>query len=251
MADNGWLQDLLGKVSKEDQVKLKILHNAVLQTMKAYRDDPTTVRRRDWETAEKALADQRERLEAQLAEAAADQQEWPDSFPSLRAVEAYLRAQGYQVSKSTVANHVKEGLLRRRKGKFPRKSVERYAEVNLARAESGLVSGEERNVKLQERKLKAEIRLKEEQARKAIMENEILEGKYILRADHERNIAAACGVLESGLKYFFRLKSQEIIDLVGGDQAHAPRLYQYLCEQLDVELNKFARAGEVEVEVKG
>ena len=174
----------------------------------------------------------------------------PDHFTSLRAVESYLRGQGYQVGKSTIGNHVKAGLLKRIAGKFKRPSVDRYAEINLISADTGMVAAEEKNVKLQERKLKAEIRLKEEQASKAARENEILDGKYILRSDHEREIAAACGVLEASLKYFYRLKAADIIDLVGGDQSHSSRLHQWLCEQLDIELNKLARLGEVEIEVR-
>lgn len=247
------IKNLIARLPEEKQLDLKILANVALSAKKACAAKPTNANRKAWKEADEALAEECTRLEGELRKKAVEQDEGslPEHLSSVRAVADYLRGRGYKVGKSTIANHVKVGLLKRQAGKFARNSVDRYAQVNIVSADTGLVATEEKNVKLQERKLKAEIKLKEEHLRKAIRENEILEGKYISRIDHEREIAAACGVLESALKYFYRTSAPEIVDLVGGDQAKAADLQRWLISRLDIELNRFAKTAKIEVEIVG
>jgi len=175
-------------------------------------------------------------------------------FRNMRQVEAYLKAQGYKGSRSTISKHKRQGKIKKVNGRYSKESVDKYARTFL-QVEGGIegrIALPEDDLDmagLQEQKLRAEIAIKRAQAKKAELQNEILLGKYIKRSDHERSIAAACGVLEAGLKHFFKLRAQDMIELVNGDLAETTALVVYLCEHLDLELTKFAKMAPVEVEI--
>ncbi len=170
-------------------------------------------------------------------------------FKTQKDILAYLQAGGYKISRSHLSRHIKSGKLRQKKGMFPQPAVDRYAELELVDSETGKgLSGRQAD-KLQERKLRAEIKKLEEQALRAKIEREALEGRYIERTDHELHMAMAASVLESNLKYFYSLRAPEIISLVGGSHAKAGELIAYLKDHLDKQLARFARAKKYDIEV--
>lgn len=235
------IKQLLKESSPEDSIRLKILYNAVVQNMRTYSQDPTEVNRRNWDAAEKALMDEKGRLEMALDDA--------QGFETQKEVLAHLHQLGYKISRSRLSRDIQARKLRKKDGIFSVGKIKRYAELELVETDSGKGLSDRRAEKLQERKIRAEIKKLEEQALRAKIEREAIEGRYIERVDHELHMALAASVLESGLKYFYSLRAQEIIDLVGGSPARAGDLTAYLKQQLDKQLAIFARSRKYEIEV--
>jgi len=245
--NNSRLTKLLTALPEDKQLDLKIHANVATTAKKEVAASPTNKNRKAWKDAETALTAECERLEAWLNEQKdADQ---PDQFSTIIQATKYLKDQGYKICKTVLADSVKNGLIPRYNGKFDRKTLDLYAENNLKIIETGLTHGDHKKINLQERKLRAEIKIKEAQALKAEKENDILDGKYILKTDHNLEIAAAIGVLESSLKHGYRINVSDFIDCVEGEQKHGDALHRLLCDTLDDEFNKMAKMGAVRVKI--
>jgi len=173
-----------------------------------------------------------------------------NGFSTIKKATKYLQNCGYKISESNFNIHTRSGFIKRIGGIFLKDDLDGYAKNNLKLLDSGLSESTEGKINLQERKLRAEIKIKEAQALKAEKENKILDGKYILKTDHNLEIAAAIGVLEAALKHGYRINGSEIIRCVEGDQKLADALYVLLCDQLDEEFNKMAGMGTVRVKIK-
>jgi hypothetical protein len=172
------------------------------------------------------------------------------SFATQKLVLEYLVGRGLRCSRSQLSRDVKAGKLRVRDGVYQQASVDRYAERYLNDKGSGRGKAGEKLDRLQERKLVAEIELAEERAKKARLEREVSEGRYIERVDFELHMAMAAGALESGLKYFFKMRAGDLVEAVAGDQGRAGELVTLLHDGLDQQLAIFARPREIEVEIE-
>lgn len=172
------------------------------------------------------------------------------TFKTKAAVHRWLEENGWMISKTHFYDHCKDGLLRPSKtdGKYHLKAVKKYALLHVKKAETG----ERENDALtrqQEEERTLDIELKRLKKENAAWELGAKERKYMLTSDHIRHMAAAALALEQGLKHFFRLKSEEIVDLVEGDQKHSAALVRFLVAQLNLELTKFAKPMEFDIEL--
>jgi len=223
-----------------------LYHNAVFSTMRSYNQEPTAANKRNLDVAMDALDELTGRILAGTGAAAED----PAVFATQQEVLAYLQRKGYKVAKSALSNHVRARLLRKKTDGFHRRDVDRYAELQLKQTASGLDAAETRTADLQERKLKAEIKKLEEQAKKAVLEREVMEGKLIARDEVELELAGRAVALEAGFDHLVYSRAAEMVDLVGGDQAKADRLIAVLLEAKNEWLNQYAGTEEFVVELK-
>ena len=222
-----------------------VLYNAAVNTMRTYNTEPTTAHKRNWDTARMSLEELTTRI---MAEAAA--QALPEVFATQQEVLSYLEQAGYRIKKSALSNHVRSRLLAKKADGFRRKDVDRYAELHLRDAASDQTSKDKRAVALQERKMLAEIKKTEEQAIKAKIEREMLEGKLIDRNDVELELAGRAVVLEAGFDHMVYTRAAEWIELVGGEQSRVDRLIASLLACKDEWLNQYASHEEFSVILK-
>lgn len=191
-------------------------------------------------------------VEAQLAalrarigggEASAGADPAARTFKNLNQAAAWLREQGWKISDSTIYNHHTRNLINpRADGLYHEADLLRYAQNTLKRKDG---AGSEKLEALQERKALAEIERAEVQAAKMRLQQEILEGKYITKEQHEREMAARARLLKADVLNFGRLYVEDLIHLVGGDPAQAPEALAIFERQAEQWLNRYAVQGEI------
>lgn len=104
-----------------------------------------------------------------------------NEFRNLKEVAAFLRAEGWKISQSTVYEHGKHGMIRKdRTGVYLRSAVLRYAGAFLATQETGQKQELE---DLQRRKVRIEIEQNEENLKLVRLKREREEGNQIPRHD--------------------------------------------------------------------
>ncbi len=177
----------------------------------------------------------------------------PDSFAELADVLDYLTRTGWQVARSTLFNHQKEGKIRKdtkkgnHPGRFPLEKVEKYAKKYLKRSDgTNLLDNLGR---LQERKLIAEVREREAKAKKAEMEVLADEKKLIPREDMERELVARALVLDSSFRHMIKTGVPEWIELAGGDPVKEGQVMDEILAALDRVMNDFASTSDFVVEL--
>lgn len=161
------------------------------------------------------------------------------------AVWKHLNSEGYKIGKSAVYDHAKAGKLRPNAGgDYTEKEIRAYVELAGLKKKAA----DEKPSDLQARKAEAEVSRLESQAAMFRHKREVAEGKYIERAQHERDLADRARILKASLTNFFRTHVDDIISLAGGDEAAAPRVLSFCEDRLETWLDAYARAGEITME---
>ncbi len=236
--DQEKIKRLLDVADQQDQIKLKVLHNAVVKCIKDYQTESTSARLNDWQKAEGAL-------EAFVTELCGKHFQDEDTLSNILAVVDHLSAQGWKVKKSAVYNHRKEGKIRPQPdGSFRIVDVERYAETYLRRkdgSESGKLD------KLQQEKLVAEIEKTKAQTEHWVNRARASSTAFIPKERHERDLARRAAVFRSDLETFARSEASDIVSLVVGDAGKIPELVGWLLGRFDVFLASYSEEREFTV----
>jgi hypothetical protein len=112
--DQDKFSKLLEVSDSSTQLKLRVLHNAIIQCMRDYQTDRSRAKLNDWKAAEKTLEEFIDSLWKQhFQEDEEKPEEQPETLPNLLAVVDYLGKQGWSIKKSAVYKHQKEGKIRR------------------------------------------------------------------------------------------------------------------------------------------
>ena len=236
--DQEKIKRLLDVADQQDQIKLKVLHNAVVKCIKDYQTESTSARLNDWQKAEAAL-------EACVIELWGKHFADEKSLSNILAVVDYLAAQGWKAKKSAIYNHRKAGKLRPQPdGSFRIADIERYAETYLRRKDGG-ESG--KLDKLQQQKVVAEIRKMEAQAEHWESRARSSSGSFVPKEQHERDLARRAALFRSDLETFARSEVSEIVSLVGGDAGKIPELVTLMLGRFDGFLANYAEEREFTV----
>lgn len=241
--DKNELQTLMQTLDEAGQVKLKVLHNAVIDGLEAYRKKPIQANLKNWQSAERALNEYLNEIRGQHEE--------PGTavLPNIKSVIAFLQANGWQAPKSTVYLHRQKGKLPAKKdGTFDAQKVLAYAAANLSRPghrpETSADNGDIDEIEdLQRQKLIADAKKATAQASHWDLKTRVQAGEYIPRDEFERALAARAMVLKNDLQIFFRSLGAEIIQVVDGDAAKTPDLIDFALEKLEVCLGRYADRG--------
>ncbi len=195
--DQDKFSKLLEVSDSSTQLKLRVLHNAIIQCMRDYQTDRSRAKLNDWKAAEKTLEEFIDSLWKQhFQEDEEKPEEQPETLPNLLAVVDYLGKQGWSIKKSAVYKHQKEGKIRPGKdGRFRIQDIDAYAEKYLQR----LDGSDPVLDSLQEKKLKADTEKAEAQARHWKIKTEIVEGQYISRDEIQAEWSARNVELRAGL----------------------------------------------------
>jgi hypothetical protein len=236
--DQDKIRRLLDVADQQDQIKLKVLHNAVIKCIKDYQAESTSGRLNDWQKAETAL-------EGCVTELWSKHFTDEATLQNALDVVDYLSGQGWKVKKSAVYKHRKEGKIRpQADGTFRIADVDRYAETYLKRkdgSESGKLD------KLQQEKLVAEISKTKAQAEHWVNKAKASSGSYIPKDQYERDLARRAAVFRSDLETFARADAADMVSLVAGDAGKIPELVTWLLGRFDGFLANYAEEREFKV----
>lgn len=230
--DQTKLKKLLEAATPEDQIKLKVLHNAVITCIREYKGDSTSSKLKDWKAAEGALDGFFDTLWAEHF------QEGGDTLPNLLAVVEYLSARGWKVKKSAAYQHHKDGKIRPQKGgAFRIADVEKYATNFLKRLDG--VKADLLDT-IQQEKARAEADKLKAQAEHWQIKTAIARGLYVEKDAFERELARRAAVFRSDIEVFIRAQAVGIINLVAGDATRAPDLIVYMLNEAENWLDRYS-----------
>ena len=230
--DQKKLKQLLEIAAPEDQVKLKVLHNAVINCIRDYKDESTSAKLKDWRSAESALDGFINDLwEEHFNEGGA-------TLPNILAVVTHLKSQGWKIEKSAAYKHRKEGKIRPQKnGAFRIVDVEKYAFANLKRLDGAkadpldAVRGE---------KARAEADIVVYEARIKKIKAEASEGKYISREIFEEELAVQAQAFRNAIQTYVHSQAEEITNLISGDVSKIPDLIRLMVDRADEHFFRYA-----------
>lgn len=155
-------------------------------------------------------------------------------FKSGYEVAEFLHKEGYKIGKSKVYKDIKEGLLRRRNGKYYKSDVLKYAQF-LPRLDSG--SDDE----LGRRKLELDIELMEIRKRRELFEEELKRGEYIRKEEHEHAIASRAAMFKNDLFALASNIAPKIVEIVDGDDKKIPLALKLLQNEFRLLLERYVR----------
>jgi hypothetical protein len=159
-------------------------------------------------------------------------------FPSLMAARDFLESKGYKIPKSKIYRDKDTGKINLAEDG---KSVTAIAAWEYAEEHLEKNSVNSTDLKdLQAKKVRNAIRNQDLEYEKKAFELEREQGKYVLRSDFERELAARAAVLDAGFRHLFNMRASEWIALVGGKPDKAADFLQSLNHGLDTQLNEYA-----------
>lgn len=162
------------------------------------------------------------------------------TFANVLAVLEWLQEGDWKISKSNLYVHAREGLLLARKdGKYHLRDVSKYAKLYLKKKE-GRTPRSKRFDSLQEKRVAAETRKMEAQARMAEIKAKALEGFYVERTSFERALAARAAVFKNDIMHWIHADVPHIVHLCSGDRNKIPELIEYICDQAETWLDRYS-----------
>lgn len=239
--DQNKLKKLLEVATPEDQIKLKVLHNAIINCIREYKGDSTSSKLKDWKSAEGAL----DAFIDTLWEEHFD--ESGNTLPNLLAVTEYLSARGWKIKKSAAYQHHKDGKIRPQKnGAYRIADVEKYATTFLKRLDG--VKADLLDT-IQQEKSQAEVDKLKAQAEHWQIKTAIARGLYVKKDAFERELARRAAVFRADIENFIRAQAVGIINLVSGDASKAPDLIEHMLDQAEGWLDRYSGEQEFTVPV--
>ena len=213
----------LEKLNKDLSQEKDILAAAVKKTLDIYNENPTTANLRDYQANKKAYDDCIAKLDGKDL----------DFFNTKADVLSYLEFEGWDVKKSKLYKDMKH--VPKTDGGYLKADVDMYAKLRLVKSNGAVVdmdSGE---------KTRQEIRVAAARAEKLEMENDIMQGKYILRAEVEQLHASKAQHLKTALQGFFQSQAAMIIETSEGDASRAADVREFCLLELAKFLNEYAK----------
>lgn len=249
--DREKIDTLLKTLGDSDRVRLTTLYNAMVSTLKAYNQDSTASRLKDWQAAEKALAEAVAQIEGRTEIAR------PDTvIGTIADVAKWLQEKGYcapgrdeSVRKSKVYQDRRVGLLT-----FDDKKAITMTEVMAYIARAQLMqSGVDRASEIEDlniQKLRHETRKAKEDADRKEFENAKEQGLYLKKEDVELHTALKLGALEASLKHLVRTNANNWINQIEKTRNKAHALCELIYPNIDDLLDQAGRLDEINVIVK-
>lgn len=164
-----------------------------------------------------------------------------ESFEDLMSVTEFLKAGGFQCSKSSVYRHAAaRKLLPGKDGRYSLAAVQRYARRFLRNANDPLRQVPKDPDDLQHRKLNAEIARLEAQARIAAVREKVMSGTYMPREDAERDLARRAAFLKNDMRNFIHAEAPRMVAFVNGSPDKVPEVMEHWNFALDEWLARYA-----------
>lgn len=162
------------------------------------------------------------------------------TFRNLLCVVAYLRAQGWKVSKSTVYEHGRGKKIKPREdGYFYLSDVEVYAGNYLNKKNAPQTT--QKSDVIQQRRNEAEARKLEAQANHWEIKSKVESGAYVERGAFEHALAQRAMIFKNDLESFARSHAPGICNLVKGSDTLIPKLTEYLLDEFATFLDRYSQ----------
>ena len=237
--DETKLKNLLEVADEQDQVKLKVLYNAVIKGVNEYNKNASQIKLKNWKSAEKELDAYIDKLWARYIDN-------EKTFPNLLAVIKHLKDNNWKISKSRAYQHHDEGKIKpQSNGTYRQSDVEKYAALHLKTADGKTVSRKLKDY--QDEKARAELDTVKEKLDHMRRKNQLAAGMYVPREAFEQELAKRAAVIKSDVENFIRAGAEKIIALVGGDSAKAPALIEYQMDAAADWMDRYASDKEFKV----
>lgn len=188
------------------------------------------------EAGRKALKDYR-------AEKAAVADPAERRFTTQAEVRAYLQGEGWKIGKSKLSADWKL-IPRQKDGTVLARDADKYADlVRLTRKENTAEGAEKAAIKVD-----WEEKIAEEKHKKLKYENEVAAGRWVLKSDVSRMLAARASALMNGVgPEFIHANAPDIVKLVGGQAEKIPDLIDYWLGKMEEHFNRYSRPLELAV----
>ena len=237
--DEAKLKNLLEVAEEADQVKLKVLYNAVIKGVNEYNKNSSQIKLKNWKSAEKEL-------DAYIDVLWAKYIDHERTFPNLLAVIDYLKLNKWKIAKSRAYEHQKEGKIKpQANGTYRLSDVEKYAATHLKLSSGKTAAGALE--KYAEEKARVELDREKEKLKQIQHKNKMADGLFVPREAFEQELAKRAAVIKSDVENFIRGGAEKTIALVGGDPAKAPALIEYQLDAAADWLNRYAGDKEFKV----
>lgn len=219
-------------LEKEEEVKAR----AVAQTMKKYHENPTHLNLKNWDAAKRAYE---EFQSLKAAEAKPGERR----FANLTEILGYLTGEGWKISKTKLYDDANK-IDKEKDGTILVSSADRYAKlVSLPRIDG---SAQDTAEWVKKEQLNNEIL--EERKKKLQRENEIEEGKWVLKSEVEQKHTTKLALLLTAVdNYIHGGKLEEGIELVNGDKARAAEFKEHIKKGFRAALAEYAKRPEFTV----
>lgn len=228
--DKARFDQILERCNDQEKITLTVLYNSVGKALKQVNANNTAASINDWRKSEAAYTEMDAKLWAKYFE---------PTLPNILSVVDHLKKSGWKVSKSTVYNHKKSGLLRpETDGTFKISTIEKYIDAaKLPRLDGRPEDGTER---LAEDSQRIRNRKEMAQAEHWELKTKIAKGLYVPKDAFERELAQRAMIFKADMESFFRAQAGGIIALTGGDKEKTPDLIEFLLASGAGWLNRYA-----------
>lgn len=214
LTEHDKIKELLAVASPADKVTLQVIIKGAADAMRAYNQNPTAPKKRDWDAARTGQTDI---VNEMWAKYFGDTDPAGKTFANLLEVLAYLQDQGYDLKKSKLYKDRKDGLIRME----PDGRSVLEAEVLSYAVKAGLkrrVDIDARELEAAaERKARAEIRKLEASARMTEFDLAVKEGKYLLKEDAVRARIDQMQILEITFRQMIHTRMADWLSTASGD----------------------------------
>lgn len=237
--DEAKLKNLLELADEADQVKLKVLYNAVIKGVNEYNKNSSQIKLKNWKSAEKEL-------DAYIDVLWAKYIDHERTFPNLLSVIDYLKINKWKIAKSRAYEHHKEGKIKQQEnGTFRLSDVEKYAATYLTMSNGKTAASVLEKYAAE----KAQVELEKEKAKLEQIQhkNKMAAGLFVPRAAFEQELAKRAAVFKSDVENFIRGGAEKTIALVAGDPAKAPALIEHQLDAAADWLNRYSGDKEFKV----
>ena len=235
--DETRLKKLLEMADDQDQVKLKVLYNAVIKGVNEYNKNSAQAKLKNWKSAEKELDAYIDKLWSKYID---DER----TFPNLLAVIDYLQEKNWKIGKSRAYEHHKEGKIQpETNGTYRLSHVEKYAATHLKRADGKTASNELE--KYATEKARIELENEKEKLEQIRHKNKLAAGAYVPREMFEQELAKRAAVFKSDIENYIRGGAEKIIALVEGNPMKTPALIEHQLDTAADWLNRYSRDKEI------
>jgi hypothetical protein len=251
--DRERIDTLLKNLDGSDRTRLTTLYNAMVTTLKAYNEKSTATRLKDWQAAEKALAEAVEEIEERSGTIRPDDNE---IVGTMADVAKWLKREGYcapgrdePVKKSKVYQDRRKGLLSFADMKAVT-MTEVMAYVARAQLMKSSVNRADETEDLNIQKLRHETRKAKEDADRKEFDNAKERGLYLKKEDVYLRTALMIATLEAGLKHLVRTDGPDWIARIEDARNKPQALCDLVYPGIDELLDQFGRMDEIQVTVK-
>ena len=231
--DQEKFEKLVALADQQEQITLKVLYNAVVNSINILNADSSAVNVKDWEVTKNSY----EEYSGTLWKKYMDKAEALPALRSIQAVVEYAKTLGYKLKRATAYKHQKENRFRPDKdGLYPIAVIDKYLATlrkldgttgaKLDRAQAGRAQWEEKKTQAQ--------------AEHWALRTKILAGEYVEKGEFERALAQRAAVFKNDLESFIRGQAAGIINLVGGTPDKTPDLIEFMLDRIAEWLNRYA-----------